>query len=66
MNTPARKSRPVGSAPIRLRKSRWSIRNLLVSGVVLAVLSAVWGVLEQVKVRAFSKTIHLEPRRKIR
>ncbi|GAA5837847.1 hypothetical protein JCM9279_006878 [Rhodotorula babjevae] len=52
MNTPARKSRPIGAAPVRLRpRSRWSVRNLVLSGVVLAVLTAVWGVLEQVKSR---------------
>ncbi|GJN88813.1 hypothetical protein Rhopal_001784-T1 [Rhodotorula paludigena] len=52
MNTPARKSRPVGAAPVRLRpQSRWTLRNLVVTAVVLAVLSAVWGVLENVKER---------------
>ncbi|GAA5821182.1 hypothetical protein JCM3770_002269 [Rhodotorula araucariae] len=52
MNTPARKSRPVSAAPVRLRpQSRWSLRNLVVSAVLLALFSAAWGVLEQVKSR---------------
>lgn len=53
MNTPARKPRPThGAQPIRLQpRSRWTLRNLLLFGLVLGALSALVGVLEQVKVR---------------
>ncbi|GAA5905681.1 hypothetical protein JCM6882_008745 [Rhodosporidiobolus microsporus] len=49
-----RKPRQPAAAPIRLGKassSHWSFRRLLSYGVALAVLSAVWGVLENVKSR---------------
>lgn len=57
MNTPARKPTRVathhgGAQPIRLQpRSRWTVKNLLLSAVVLGALSALVGVLEQVKVR---------------
>ncbi|GAA5840423.1 hypothetical protein JCM11251_006556 [Rhodosporidiobolus azoricus] len=52
LHTP-RKPRQTTAAPIRLGKqsSPWSLRKLLSYGVVLAVLSGVWGVLENVKSR---------------
>ncbi|GAA6026758.1 hypothetical protein JCM8097_005839 [Rhodosporidiobolus ruineniae] len=48
-----RKPRQPTAAPIRLNKhsNRWSLRSLLTYGVVFAILSAVWGVLENVKSR---------------
>ncbi|GAA5879867.1 hypothetical protein JCM3774_002264 [Rhodotorula dairenensis] len=56
MNTPARKARVApphgGAQPIRLHhKSRWSVKNLIVSAVALAALSALVQVLERVKSR---------------
>ncbi|GAA6016921.1 hypothetical protein JCM10207_007847 [Rhodosporidiobolus poonsookiae] len=47
-----RKPRQTAAPPVRLQKSSpWSLRRLLTYGIVLAVLSAVWGVLESVKSR---------------
>ncbi|GAA5978613.1 hypothetical protein JCM10908_004423 [Rhodotorula pacifica] len=56
MNTPARKPRVAahngGAQPIRLQpRSRWTLKNLILSAVVLGALSALVGVLEQVKSR---------------
>lgn len=46
---------PTTAAPVRLgkhaRSSRWSLKRLLAYGLVVAVLSAIGGVLESVKVR---------------
>ncbi|GAA5951924.1 hypothetical protein JCM10213_008727, partial [Rhodosporidiobolus nylandii] len=48
-----RKPRQSAAAPIRLNNNsgRWSLRRLLAYGVLLAVGTAVWGVLESVKSR---------------
>ncbi|BGP53713.1 hypothetical protein JCM8202_003643 [Rhodotorula sphaerocarpa] len=53
MNTPARKSRSTGGAqPIRLQPaSRWTLKNFILAAVALGALSALAGVLEQVKSR---------------
>ncbi|GAA5976935.1 hypothetical protein JCM11641_002202 [Rhodosporidiobolus odoratus] len=47
-----RKPRQSTAAPVRLTKSnKWSLRRLLAYGAILAALSGVWGVLENVKSR---------------
>ncbi|BGO99944.1 C-8 sterol isomerase [Rhodotorula toruloides] len=54
MSTPHRKPRTTasGAAPIRLHpQSRWTMRNLVVAGLALGLLSALVGVLESVKSR---------------
>lgn len=57
MSTPHRKPRTTasGAAPIRLHpQSRWTMRNLVVAGLALGLLSALVRVLESVKVRTGS------------